>query len=188
LLILALLTGGWLSVARAEASAPAESPANSVAGGAPPAPEAPYASYSNDALTGLAAEWDTLDVHERRALLTEVRQRMARSRSPDDAPKIQIRTERRFGRIIRQPDGRVVRIETRIVQVRPATESELAARGDGYGVGFERRARSIPADAEPGHAPDTAPSVPAVAPVSTPPAEAPAEKPFGSSVLKPLPR
>jgi hypothetical protein len=187
LLILALLTGGWLAVTRAEASAPADRPADTVAGGAPPAPEAPYASYSNDALTALAAEWDTLDVHARRALLTEVRQRMARSNSPSDAPKIQIRTERRFGRIIRQPDGRVVRIETRIVQVRPATESELASRGDGYGVGFERRARSVPADVESGQGAGGSQSVPAVAPVSTPPTAAP-EQPFGSSVLQPLPR
>lgn len=124
LLILALLAGGFATAVRAGE------------------PESPYASYSNEALTALAAEWDTLDVHQRRALLTEVRQRMAQ-RGAREPGVIKIRTERRYGRIIRQPDGRVIRIETQVVHVRPATEAEvLAGRAAGFGIGFERRAGS----------------------------------------------
>jgi hypothetical protein len=124
-LILALLTGSWATAVHADEP--------------PTTPEALYASYTNEALTALAAQWDTLDVHERRALLTEVRQRMAQ-RGARGPGTIQIRTERRYGRIIRQPDGRVVRIETQVVHVRPATEAEVAAgRAAGFGVGFERR-------------------------------------------------
>ena len=103
------------------------------------ASDAIYAAYSNESLTALAAQWDTLNVHQRRALLTEVRQRMAQ-RGAQGAGVIKIRTERRYGRLIRQPDGRVIRIETQVVHVRPATEAEvLASRSAGFGVGFERR-------------------------------------------------
>ncbi|MGA0838925.1 MAG: hypothetical protein ACO3P1_03415 [Pseudomonadales bacterium] len=102
-----------------------------------------YAAYSNEALTELTARWDTLNVHERRALLTEVRQRMARSGTAS-APTIQIRTERRYGRIIRRADGRLIRIETQLVQVRPAQSMSVvvdrsAESGPGFGTGFEHR-------------------------------------------------
>ncbi len=130
-------------------AAPGMAPASAVAesaladsrpaSGSEAAPDAIYAAYSNESLTALAAQWDTLNVHQRRALLTEVRQRMAR-RGAQSAGVIKIRTERRYGRIIRQPDGRVIRIETQVVHVRPATEAEvLASRSAGFGVGFERR-------------------------------------------------
>jgi len=103
--------------------------------------ESRYAAHSNEALTALAAQWDTLDRHERRALLTEVRQRMAQRGAPGTGV-VQIRTERRYGRIV-SPDGRVIRIQTQVVRVRPATEAEaLAARTGGFGVGFERRTGS----------------------------------------------
>ncbi|MFM7120014.1 MAG: hypothetical protein ACKOZX_07165, partial [Gammaproteobacteria bacterium] len=102
--------------------------------------EPTYANSSNEALTALAARWDTLDVHERRALLTEVRRRMALQGASSPSGVLQIRTERRYGRIIRQPDGRLIRIETKVVHVRPATESEaLASQRAGFGVGFEQR-------------------------------------------------
>lgn len=98
-----------------------------------------YGDSSNQALTALAARWDTLNVHERRALLTEVRRRMALQRGTPSGV-LQIRSERRYGRIIRQPDGRLIRIETKVVHVRPATEAEtLASQRAGFGVGFEQR-------------------------------------------------
>jgi hypothetical protein len=64
------------------------------------------------------------------------------ARSGKGGPVLQIRTERRYGRTIRQPDGRVIHIETNVVQVRPVTPEMLAraeAQG-GFGVGFEHRA------------------------------------------------
>jgi len=162
LLILALLAGGWATAVAAAVvtdvtAGPTEDTADDAATDRLPAPSgpdadraapapgsaavssAPYAAHSNEALTALTAQWDTLDVHQRRALLTEVRQRMAQ-RGPQGASGIQIRTERRYGRLIRQPDGRVIRIETQVVHVRPATEAELqAGRSAGFGVGFEHR-------------------------------------------------
>jgi hypothetical protein len=183
LLILALLAGGWLGSARVTALEPVAGAPEEKPKGIPAAPEGIYASYSNEALTALAAQWDTLDVHQRRALLTEVRHRMRQNGSRPGTQVIQIRTERRFGRIIRQPDGRVIRIETQVVQVRPVPESALPGGAGGYGVGFERRVRST----EPQPPAATAPEVPAVAPVAAPvrpPSEA--AKPLAAPALQPL--
>ncbi len=110
--------------------------------------------HSDRALTTLAAEWDTLSPATRRVLLKEMQQRM--SRQPQSrtraSSKLQIRTERRFGRRVRQADGSVVTIETRVVRLRsrpeaPAQELPTAKpRSDAvqvasgpFGVGFEQR-------------------------------------------------
>lgn len=97
----------------------------------------PYAARSDEELTVLAANWDALGQPERRALLTEMKRRMART--GDHSGVIRIRTERRYGRIIRQPDGRVIHIETQVVHVRPLDEGDIEQARQGYGVGFERR-------------------------------------------------
>jgi hypothetical protein len=102
-----------------------------------PARKNPYAARSDEELTVLAANWDALGQTERRALLTEMKRRMARK--GDHSGVIRIRTERRYGRIIRQPDGRVIRIETQVVHVRPLDEGDIEQARQGYGVGFERR-------------------------------------------------
>ena len=98
-----------------------------------------YQTRSDQELTSLAAQWDVLSTHQRRDLLTEMKARMVSGGS--SGPVLRIRSERRYGRIIRQPDGRVIRIETNVVRVRPVTPEMLAraqARS-GFGVGFEQR-------------------------------------------------
>ncbi|NBC22390.1 MAG: hypothetical protein GVY21_02830 [Gammaproteobacteria bacterium] len=114
------------------------------------ASEPAYGDHSDEELTALAADWDSLDRHQRRALLTEMKTRMAR-RGTSDEGVLHIRTERRYGRLIRQPDGRVLRIETQVVHVRPIDPQQmerLEQAGNrveqtgsrrGFGVGFERR-------------------------------------------------
>ena len=148
-------------------SAPALTQASAPTQGAAPAQAAAVPTYtdsSNQALTALAARWDSLNVHERRALLTEVRRRMALQGGGNPSGVLQIRSERRYGRIIRQPDGRLIRIETKVVHVRPATEAEtLASQRAGFGVGFEHRVGSAP--------PTEAGSI-SVQPASTQPAPA----------------
>jgi hypothetical protein len=136
LLILVLLAGGLPVLADAR-DVPDRDPAASGSTG-----EAvnPFGASSDEELTALAARWDTLDLHERRALLTEMKLRMARRGTPA-GDVIHIRTERRYGRIIQQPDGRVIRIETQVVEVRPVGEDDLQDDG-GFGVGFERRVRT----------------------------------------------
>lgn len=95
-----------------------------------------YERLSDERLTALAADWDELDRHQRRALLTEMKVRMARNGKRGDV--IHIRTERRYGRIVRQPDGRLVRIETQVVHVRPLDLDDPEGRHS-FGVGFEQR-------------------------------------------------
>jgi len=134
LLIFAVL-GGWAAVANS-----ANAAGDGAEAAAARAGDAVFADHSDAALTALAAEWDTLDVHQRRALLTEMRRRMAQQ-GDGSGDVIHIRTERRYGRIIQQADGSVIRIETQVVQVRPVTEGALVRQTGGFGVGFERRVR-----------------------------------------------
>ena len=61
-------------------------------------------------------------------MLLEIKQRMARKQS---AP-LKIQTARRYGRIIRQPDGSVVRIERTQIRVQRRD-------GPAFGAGFESR-------------------------------------------------
>lgn len=96
-----------------------------------------FRDRSDEELTSLAAGWDALDKHQRRALLTEMKRRMAVN-GGERRGVIRIRTERRYGRLIRQSDGRVIRIETQVVHVRPLSAEELEAR-EAFGVGFEQR-------------------------------------------------
>ena len=95
-----------------------------------------YADRSDDELTQIAAGWEQLTQEERRELLSEVRTRMAKARVA--VPMVRIQTQRRYGRIIQQPDGSVLHIERRegTVEYRPMPED---AAGQPFGVGFEHR-------------------------------------------------
>ena len=88
----------------------------------------------------LATKLDSLDEAQRRALISEVKLRMARHKGRDRA--IRLQTQRSYGRrIIRQRDGSMVRIQTQVVRVRPAPNGQSP-----YGVGFEERSKkSLPA-------------------------------------------
>jgi hypothetical protein len=102
----------------------------------------PYADMSDEELTTLTQTWDELTQEERRALLTEVRARMASSQS--ERPVIQIKTERRYGHVVQRPDGSVVRIERheQIVQYRRADDVD---EHQAFGVGFEHRVAELEA-------------------------------------------
>ena len=95
-----------------------------------------YADKTDRELTDLAAGWDGLSEDQRRALLTEIKARM--QANSNKRPVLTIKTERRYGRIVRQPDGSLLRIETTEHVVRYQTLPEDA--GDRpFGVGFEQR-------------------------------------------------
>ncbi len=102
-----------------------------------------YSNMTDAELSQLASDWESMSQEDRRALLTEIRTRM--STASDDRPIIQIKTERRYGRIIQRPDGSVLHIETReqVVQYRQA-----APEGSGFGVGFEQRVAEMESDTE----------------------------------------
>jgi hypothetical protein len=102
-------------------------------------------AQSDASLTEMAGDWDNLSASDRRKLLSEVQRRMDHQRARRSAAAarraaaqagdpaqaregtLRIRTERRFGRKIRQPDGSVVTISGRVVQERPATAGSGAA-------------------------------------------------------------
>ncbi len=115
----------------------AEAPAAASDGAGVQLPD--YAGKTHHELTELSTRWDELNSAQRRALLQEVKLRMARSKGPEGI--LTIRSQRRYGRIVRKSDGRVLRIETQVVRVQPV-RPPLTDAQPGFGVGFERRAES----------------------------------------------
>jgi hypothetical protein len=95
-----------------------------------------YADKTDKELTDLAAVWSGLTEDQRRALLTEIKGRM--QVNSNKRPVLTIKTERRYGRIVRQPDGSLVRIETteHVIRYQPLPED---AGDRPFGVGFEQR-------------------------------------------------
>jgi hypothetical protein len=106
----------------------------------------PYAGRSDAELTAIAAGWESLSEEARRALLTETRARMASKK--DGTRVIAIKTQRRYGRLVRQPDGSVVRIETtqELVRYRRVPDDGATPTNQPFGVGFEARSDSGMAD------------------------------------------
>jgi hypothetical protein len=130
-----------------------------LAGGVSAATE--YADRTDKQLTELAANWENLSEDERRALLTEIKARM--HSSAGKVPVLTIKTERRYGRIVRQSDGSLVRIETtqqHTIRYRP----QLDAADQPFGVGFEQRSTT----AEAGNVPNLPPSSAASTAASSP--------------------
>ena len=109
--------------------------------GSAPSPRAPsgaanpYAGISNERLADVADRWQALDQDQRRWFFVEVRKRLM---AADGAPTIPIGPNARFGQVVRNRDGTVVRVEPQ-VGAQPAGTTD--SRGDprAYGLGFERR-------------------------------------------------
>ena len=88
-----------------------------------------YADASDEQLTALAARWDELAAAERRALLSEVKMRMARREAGANGV-LSIRLTRRYGAV---PEGRTAGQ----LRIRVGTGTANAKE---FGVGFEQRA------------------------------------------------
>lgn len=88
-----------------------------------------YADASDEQLTALAARWDELAAAERRALLSEVKMRMARREAGANGV-LSIRLTRRYGAV---PEGRTAGQ----LRIRVGTGKANAKE---FGVGFEQRA------------------------------------------------
>lgn len=99
-----------------------------------------YQTYTDEELSEIASDWQSLTREQRRDYFIEMRRRMAEARKKrEDPPRIV--GERRFGRIIPQPDGSVLRIEG-VVRYREGDATGDAtgtATPPGYGTGFEQR-------------------------------------------------
>ena len=99
-------------------------------------PANPYAGISNEQLADVADRWDALNQDERRWFFVEVRKRLM---ATDGAPEIPIGPSARFGQVVRNRDGTVVRIETTRVTAQPAATTGARDDPRAYGLGFERR-------------------------------------------------
>lgn len=96
----------------------------------------PYAGISNEQLADVADRWDGLNQDERRWFFVEVRKRLM---ATDGAPDIPIGASGRFGQVVRNRDGTVVRIEATRVTAQPAATTDARDDPRAYGLGFERR-------------------------------------------------
>lgn len=103
-----------------------------------------YANSTDHELTRLGARWDLLSAPERQALLKEVKLRMAQRKVADGV--LMIRTQRRYGRVY-SSNGRYLKIETKVIRVRPAGSGGSVPATSSFGVGFEKRnSPSAPAE------------------------------------------
>ena len=93
-----------------------------------------YSKSTDHELTRLGARWDRLSAPEKEALLREVKLRMAQRKDSDGV--LMIRTQRRYGRVY-SGNGRYLKIETKVIRVRPSTEG--SGNSAGFGTGFEQR-------------------------------------------------
>ncbi len=102
-----------------------------------------YANRTDAELSALTATWSELPILERRVLLREVKLRMAKKSGRGKAPRIM--TERRYGRVVRQSDGSVLRIEQRVVRIRSNANGGTPNRRvePVFGIGFEQRAAQV---------------------------------------------
>ena len=90
-----------------------------------------YASVSDEDLTAIAARWDGLDAQQRRALLSEVKMRMKRNGTGEGV--LQANVRRRYGTVVRHPNGARATLRVQVRSVRKQGSQE-------FGVGFEKRA------------------------------------------------
>ena len=96
-----------------------------------------YQAYTDVELSEIASDWQSLTTEERRDYFIEIRRRMAEAGKQRAGPPVRIVGERRFGRIIPQPDGSVLHIEGVVrYRGRDTTQTETPP---GYGTGFEQR-------------------------------------------------
>lgn len=94
-----------------------------------------YQAYTDEELSEVASGWESMTTEERRDYSLEIRRRMTEAgKSVEVSPEV---GERRFGRIIPQPDGSVLRIEG-VVRYRRGGDAQ-AESAPGYGTGFEQR-------------------------------------------------
>lgn len=107
----------------------------------PAAEPVSYSAFSDAELTELGTRWEALSVDERKALLAEVKMRMARDRGRSGVLKI--RTTRQYG-VVRKPDGTTVRVQRQVVRVVPVGPGGRVT----FGVGFEQRHQQPTTDNE----------------------------------------
>lgn len=107
-----------------------------------------YGDYTDAQLTEVAGQWQSLDKEARRDFFIEVRRRMGEKGATQP---IRVRGERRFGQVIRRPDGSVMRIE-RVIRFKARGPNRPPAPVE-YGKGFEQRVAQDAAGPQPAKPP-----------------------------------
>ena len=93
-------------------------------------PTIDFSKASDAQLTQMAANLQQLTAIDRRALLAELHGRMDRNKQ--QSGRVNITLSRRYGRVVRKPDGSVV-VQTREVRVTPGRNPDRAGRQPGQG-------------------------------------------------------
>lgn len=96
----------------------------------------PYAGIGNQQLADVADRWEALNQDERRWFFVEVRKRLM---ATDGAPAIPIGASARFGQVVRDRAGTVVRLQASGGTGQPAATKDVGDDPRAYGLGFERR-------------------------------------------------
>ena len=148
--VLALGVAGLLSAGALGAAQAPSSPEQPSA----PAPSEPslvsYAEATDRELTELAARWDDLSAGQRRALLSEMKLRMARHGAADG--RLRIAVTRRYGTVVRHSNGATATLRIELRSLKSAQPS--------FGAGFEQR---VLQEGKPAEAPEADPPVVKVA-------------------------
>ena len=119
-----------------------------------------YQAFTDAELSEMASDWQLLTSEERRDYFVEIRRRMAEAGQRGTrraVPAVGTVGERRFGRIIPQPDGSVLHIEG-VVRYRGRDTTQTETPPD-YGTGFEQRVEQKTAERD---QPSSVPVVPVV--------------------------
>lgn len=109
-----------------------------------------YAEATDQELTELAARWDDLSAGQRRALLSEMKMRMARHGAADG--RLRIAVTRRYGTLVRHSNGATATLRIELRSLKSAQPS--------FGAGFEQR---VLQEGQPDEAPEADPPVVKVA-------------------------
>ena len=109
-----------------------------------------YAEATDRELTELAARWDDLSAGQRRALLSEMKLRMARHGAADG--RLRIAVTRRYGTVVRHSNGATATLRIELRSLKSAQPS--------FGAGFEQR---VLQEGKPAEAPEADPPVVKVA-------------------------
>lgn len=134
------LLAGALALPGAAWSAPA-APNDALAPAAAEALAVSYANATDEELTVLGARWGDLKPSQRRALLAEVKMRMARAREQGAAKGVlHIQLRRRYGAVPVPPTAGSGQLRVRIVGRKlDARDEKGGLDGQRFGVGFEQR-------------------------------------------------
>ena len=89
-----------------------------------------YSTKTNQELSNLLASWGKLSPTQRRALLAETRGRLI-DQNENQLPekgKVSIKVQRRYGRVIKNADGRALVVQTQVTKIKRVEKRPLGKK------------------------------------------------------------